>query len=145
MMGASAESIPATRSRSQPVVVELGPMSEVTTVATERTVPPDRKLRHLVRPSIVPLGAWIYAVDHRPEFRYSVLTGQTGAAARAHYSSYLHTWILIQSLLLGVCYGAISLLLRTLRRSATSRTALCFLLNFSSSAGFIRAYSLPRS
>ena len=36
----------------------------------------------------------------------------TGAAARAHYSGYLHTWILIQSLLLGVCIGAIGLVLR---------------------------------
>ncbi len=87
-------------------------MMSVATVAMERAVRPRRKLRHLVRPSIVPLDAWIYAVDHRPEFRHSVLTGQTGAAARAHYSSYLHTWILIQSLLLGVCIGAISLILR---------------------------------
>jgi hypothetical protein len=76
----------------------------------ERTVAPGRGLRHLL--SIMPLSSLIYAVDHRKEFRYSVLTGQSGAAARAHYSGYIHTWIIIQSLLLGVDLGAIGLVQR---------------------------------
>jgi hypothetical protein len=120
-------------------------MSEVTTVATERAVPPDRKLRHLVGPSIVPLSAWIYAVDHRPQFRYSVLMGQTGAAARAHYSNYLHTWILIQSLLLGVSIGAISLLLGDSQKLLEQLATLMFgfsALMFLNSIGFMSIVTL---
>ena len=74
-----------------------------------------------------------------------MLTGQTGAAARAHYSGYIHTWIIIQSLLLGVDLGAIDLVLRDSQNLIDQLATLMFGLSavmFLNSIAFMAVLAL---